>query len=83
MNSNEFNNYDSDDDIAELLSFNSEDFTDSDSDDDSDSDQDSSSPYDSDNGGMPPGDLYRFHRENLGEHSPERPMEHLLYYDPF
>jgi hypothetical protein len=69
MNSNEFNNYDSDD-IAELLGFNSEDFTDSDSDDDSDSDQDSSSPYDSDNGGMPPGDLYRFHRENLGDRPP-------------
>jgi len=71
MNSNEFKNYDSDD-IAELLSFSSEDFTDSDSDDDSDSDQDSRSPYDSDKGGMPPGDLYEFHRENLGEHSPER-----------
>ena len=41
MNSNEFNNYDtdSDDDIAELLRFNSEDFTDCDSDDDSEWDQ--------------------------------------------
>ena len=64
MNSNEFNNYDSDD-IAELLGFNSEDFTDSDSDDDSDSDHDSNSSNNSDHGGMPHRDLHRFYRANL------------------
>ena len=50
MNSNEFDYYDpdSDDDIAELLRFNSEDFTDSDSDYDSDPDYHSDTDYDSD-----------------------------------
>jgi len=64
MNRNEFKNYDSDD-IAELLRFSSEDFTDSDSDDDSDPDHDSNSSNDSDHGGMPHSDLHRFYRENL------------------